>query len=84
MVDKAQQVTGLIDSHVSTAQAETAVTALSKHIAKASTVSEETEILGPKEEFIWLVVSTKMMPSQQKVKPIRMYVYLFFTTGVFY
>lgn len=65
----------LIDGHVSPVQAEKAVNALSAYAVKARAQKEDTELIV-KEENVWLVVSTKSINPEKKLKPIKMYVLL--------
>ncbi|KAF9517260.1 hypothetical protein BS47DRAFT_1340013 [Hydnum rufescens UP504] len=62
---------GLIDSHVSHAQARAAIQALISHIRKSTSQSEKLELLGPKEDYVWLVLATKRMHPVAKLKPCK-------------
>lgn len=62
----------LIDSHVSTAQCERAVSALGEHATKIAKRKEEHELLPRKEENVWLVVSVKKVTPEKKLKAHRM------------
>jgi len=62
----------LIDSHVSIAQSKLAIDALLTHAQKERQAAEETEILGAKEDHVWLVVATKQMHAEKKLKPFSM------------
>ncbi|KAG8947393.1 hypothetical protein FRC03_001048 [Tulasnella sp. 419] len=59
----------LIDSRVSSTQAKLAIEALLKHARKQRKVAEETELLGAKEEHVWLVVTSKKMHPEKNLKP---------------
>ncbi|EUC63366.1 ribosomal protein L5 [Rhizoctonia solani AG-3 Rhs1AP] len=59
----------LIDSHVSTKQAKLAIDALLKHHEKHQAEKEESELLGAKEEVIWLNVAVKKAYPEKKLKP---------------
>ncbi|KAL5632670.1 hypothetical protein ACGC1H_005575 [Rhizoctonia solani] len=59
----------LIDSHVSTKQAKLAIDALLKHNEKHQAEKEESELLGAKEEVIWLNVAVKKAYPEKKLKP---------------
>ncbi|KAL7411386.1 ribosomal protein L1p/L10e family-domain-containing protein [Mrakia frigida] len=60
----------LVDGHVSYAQAEKAVNALSSYAVKARAQKEDTELIV-KEENVWLVVATKSINPEKKLKPIK-------------
>lgn len=62
----------LIDLHVSPTAIERAATALNTYISKSHAQQNEDELLGAREDFIWLVLSTKRMSPEKKVKPHRM------------
>lgn len=62
----------LIDDHVSRKQADLAVTALLDHIKKVHAKRDEKELLGAPEEHIWLVLATKRMHPEKKLKPFKM------------
>lgn len=66
----------LIDSHVSVKQAKLAVEALLKHAEKVQAERDETELLGAKEELVWLNVAVKQVHPEKKLKPFSMWVYL--------
>ncbi|KAH8826784.1 ribosomal protein L1 [Flagelloscypha sp. PMI_526] len=53
----------LIDSHVSSKQAKTALDTLHSHERKKLDEKEETELLGAKLPFVWLNVTVKKIPS---------------------
>ncbi|KAG8742500.1 hypothetical protein FRC10_001334 [Ceratobasidium sp. 414] len=59
----------LIDSHVSIKQAKLAIDALLKHAAKVQAEREETELLGAKDELVWLNVNVKRVHPEKKLKP---------------
>ncbi|CAE7139822.1 unnamed protein product [Rhizoctonia solani] len=59
----------LIDSHVSTQQAKKAIDALLKHNEKHKAKKEDNELLGPKEEVVWLNVAVKKVYPEKKLKP---------------
>ena len=65
---------GLIDSHVSRAQIHTAVQALISHVRKSKSRDDELELLGSREDYVWLVLATKRMHPEQRFKPFKMYV----------
>ena len=62
----------LIDSHVSTKQAKLAIGALLKHSEKHRAEKEESELLGAKEEVMWLNVAVKKVHPEKKLKPLSM------------
>lgn len=62
----------LIDDHVSTKQADLAVSALLDYIKKVHAKKDEQELLGATEEHIWLVLATKRMHPEKKLKPFKM------------
>lgn len=64
----------LLDSHVSKNQCALAVASLLKHALAIQKRKEETELLSASEENVWLVVATKRMQPERKLKPFRMYV----------
>ncbi|KAG8700180.1 hypothetical protein FRC08_004861 [Ceratobasidium sp. 394] len=59
----------LIDSHVSVKQTRLAIDALLKHAAKVQAEREETELLGGKDELVWLNVNVKRVHPEKKLKP---------------
>ncbi|KAF7373440.1 hypothetical protein MSAN_00553700 [Mycena sanguinolenta] len=61
----------LIDGHVSDAQCKKAVEALHAHITKHAQKKEGTELLGGKDQNIWLNVSVKKIASAHKFKPVK-------------
>lgn len=65
----------LIDGHVSSQAAERAASALGSYISKVRDQANEDELLGAKEDFVWLVVSVKRMSPEKNMKPHRMSVY---------
>ena len=62
----------LIDGHVSTQQCKRAVDALLSHATKHQQEKAETQLLPDKEQNVWLVVNTKVMQPEKKIKPARM------------
>jgi len=62
---------GLVDSHVFRAQIHTAVQALISHIRKSKSRDDEVELLGSREDFVWLVLATKRMHPEQRLKPFK-------------
>jgi hypothetical protein len=62
----------LLDSHVSKSQCGLAVASLLKHSLAIQKRRDETELLGASEENVWLVVATKRMQPERKLKPFRM------------
>jgi ribosome biogenesis protein UTP30 len=69
---KSVQKDELIDSRVSEAQCKKAVDALTNHAAKVSKERDENELLGGKEENVWLVLTVKRSHPEKKLKPQRM------------
>ncbi|KAG8684527.1 hypothetical protein FRC09_015331 [Ceratobasidium sp. 395] len=63
----------LIDSHVSVKQVKLAVDALLKHAAKVQEERDETELLGAKDELVWLNVNVKQVHPEKKLKPFSLY-----------
>ena len=62
----------LIDDRVSEKQAKLAVDALHKHAMKKQKEQEDTELLGAREEWVWLVVAVKKSYPEKTLKPFRM------------
>lgn len=62
----------LIDDHVSTHQCEKALNALLVHALKKNQQTEETELLGGREQHVWLNVTVKQMQPEKKLKPFKM------------
>lgn len=62
----------LIDGHVSAQQCTRAVDALLAHALKHEAAKAETQLLPGKEQNVWLVVNTKVMHPEKKIKPARM------------
>ena len=62
----------LIDSRVSVLQCKRAVQALHTHESKKAEEQHANDMLGPKEQAIWLVVAVKKMYPERKLKPFRM------------
>ncbi|KAG9085913.1 hypothetical protein FRC06_003370 [Ceratobasidium sp. 370] len=62
-------MSNLIDSHVSVKQAKLAIDALLKHAAKVQAERDETELLGAKDELVWLNVNVKRVHPEKKLKP---------------
>lgn len=63
----------LIDSHVSSAQCDKAVSALVGHATKIAKRKEEHELLPGKEENLWIVVSVKKVTPEKKLKAHKMF-----------
>ncbi|KZV79225.1 ribosomal protein L1 [Exidia glandulosa HHB12029] len=61
----------LIDEHVSSAQALKAAKALHAYATKKQTERDADELLPTKDEHVWLVVGTKVMHPEKKLKPHR-------------
>ncbi|TBU25524.1 ribosomal protein L1p/L10e family-domain-containing protein [Dichomitus squalens] len=61
----------LIDEHVSLQQCKRAVDALLTHATKFEEAKAESELLPGKEQNVWLVVNTKVMHPEKKLKPAR-------------
>ncbi len=64
----------LIDAHVSAQQCKRAVDALLAHATKVEEEKAANQLLPGKEPNVWLVVNTKVMQPEKKIKPARMYV----------
>ncbi len=62
----------LLDDHVSKAQCKRAVEALLTHASKFEEAKAETQLFSGKEQNVWLVVNTKVMHPEKKLKPARM------------
>ena len=62
----------LIDEHVSVQQCKRAVDALISHATKFEEKKAETQLLPGKEQNVWLVVNTKLMHPEKKLKPAKM------------
>ncbi|KAI0824014.1 ribosomal protein L1p/L10e family-domain-containing protein [Trametes gibbosa] len=62
---------GLIDNHVSTQQCSRAVEALLSHVSNFEEKKAENQLLPGKEQNVWLVVNTKLMYPEKKIKPAR-------------
>jgi len=62
----------LVADRISNADVENAVAALSSYISRTRVQQDHNELLGWKEEFVWLIVSTKQMNPTPKKKPRRM------------
>jgi ribosome biogenesis protein UTP30 len=62
----------LIDSHVSTKQCKKAINALHSHALKIQAENEEKELLGEKEQNIWLTIGVKKVYPEKKLKPHKM------------
>ena len=63
----------LIDGRVSAPQCKRAVDALLSHAKKHDEEKAESELLPGKDQNVWLVVNTKVMHPEKKIKPARMY-----------
>ncbi|RPD56121.1 ribosomal protein L1 [Lentinus tigrinus ALCF2SS1-7] len=61
----------LLDDHVSKQQCKRAVEALLSHAAKFEEKKAETQLFSGKEQNVWLVVNTKVMHPEKKLKPSR-------------
>ncbi|EJD50396.1 ribosomal protein L1 [Auricularia subglabra TFB-10046 SS5] len=61
----------LIDEHVSRAQCLKALTALHSYASKKQAERDSNELLPSREEHVWLVVGTKVMHPEKKLKPHR-------------
>ncbi|KAI0035213.1 ribosomal protein L1p/L10e family-domain-containing protein, partial [Vararia minispora EC-137] len=61
----------LIDEHVSVHQCKKAVDALLSHALKHQEKSKETELLGGKEQHVWLQLTVKRMHPERKLKPYK-------------
>jgi ribosome biogenesis protein UTP30 len=62
----------LIDSHVSVKQAKLAINALLKYNEKYQAEREEKDLLGAREEMVWLNVAVKKVYPEKKLKPFSM------------
>ena len=62
----------LIDSRVSATQCKKAVDALMNHATKLAKQRDENELLGGREENVWLVLTVKRSHPEKKLKPQRM------------
>jgi ribosome biogenesis protein UTP30 len=71
-------VNELLDSRVSVSQCDKAVNALYEYATKAAEKEAETELLGAKEQHIWLNVTVKKIPAEHKLKPVKLYVSFYF------
>ena len=65
----------LIDDHVSLQQCQRAVDALLSHATKFEEEKAAHQLLPGKEPNVWLVVNTKVMQPEKKIKPARMCVF---------
>ncbi|KAL4249208.1 hypothetical protein ABKN59_006947 [Abortiporus biennis] len=61
----------LIDQHVSVKQCKMAVDALLKHVTKVQEKQQEFELLGGREQHVWLTIAVKQMQPEKKLKPHR-------------
>ncbi|KAI0351400.1 ribosomal protein L1 [Trametes cingulata] len=61
----------LIDDHVSVQQCKRAVDALLSHATKFEEAKAENQLFSGKEQNVWLVVNTKLMHPEKKIKPAR-------------
>jgi ribosome biogenesis protein UTP30 len=61
----------IIDGHVSKNQCSLAVNSLLKHAHAVKQRRDETQLLGAREEEVWLVVASKRMCPEKKLKPIK-------------
>lgn len=71
-LDFAMSSPSLLDGHVSKQQCKRAVEALLSHAAKFEEKKAETQLFSGKEQNVWLVVNTKVMHPEKKLKPARM------------
>ena len=62
----------VIDGHVSSSQCKKAIEALMAHRQKIAKKKEDSELLGMREENVWLVTTVKTMKSEKKLKPHKM------------
>lgn len=62
----------LIGDHVSSAQCSKALKALYAYATKKRDERDAGELLPSKDEHVWLVVGTKVMHPEKKLKPRRM------------
>ena len=62
----------LIDDHVSSNQCQLAVEALLKHEQHRQEKLQESQLLPGKEQNVWLVLTTKQMHPEKKLKPHKM------------
>jgi len=67
----------LLDSRVSVAQCKKTIDTIHQYASKKAAKAAETELLGPKEEYIWLTIALKKAPATSSFKPIKMCVLLF-------
>ena len=68
----------LIDSHVPSKQCKLALDALYSHISKQGFKAAETELLGSKEQFVWLQIAVKKTQPEKKHKPFKMCALFFY------
>lgn len=61
----------LIDSTVSSSQCKLAIDALLKHALKHKSEKEQNALLPEKDQFVWLVLTTKKILAEKKLKPFR-------------
>ena len=66
----------LIDDHVSAQHCKRAVDALLAHATKFEEDKAAHQLLPGKEPNVWLVVNTKVMQPEKKIKPARMCVFV--------
>lgn len=65
-------MTSLVDDHVPLQAIEDAASAIVSYISKSRALAEEKELLGAREDFVWLIVSSKRVSPEKKLKPHRM------------
>jgi len=65
----------VVDSRVSLNQVRKAVEALHSHELKKKEKFEENQLLPAKEQNLWLNVTVKAIPSNHKLKPVKMYAF---------
>ena len=71
----------LIDGHVSQKQAEKALNALLVYATKRAEKQAETELLGGREQHVWLNIAEKTIVPNRRLKPQRMCVVLITAEG---
>jgi hypothetical protein len=62
----------LIDERVSSKQCKLAVDALHQYAEKKAADADEKELLGAKEQHVWLTISVKQISSKRRFKPMKM------------
>jgi ribosome biogenesis protein UTP30 len=71
-MSKSKEDEQLIDSKVSSSQTKLAIDALLKHALKHTSEKEQTELLPGKDQFVWLVLTTKKVHAEKKLKPFKL------------